>query len=73
MTACKDSKLIEISKDGLKLRRVGNAALPAKTGGVKKRDAKASSKANQEAKEEVKGEEPATPLERDEKGRLVFC
>lgn len=41
--AVKDSKDVELSKDKKKVRRAGNAALPA-VDSSKKRDAKASSK-----------------------------
>jgi hypothetical protein len=44
VTALKDSKEVEISKDRLRIRRTGNAALPEKTGTTKKRDTKAEEK-----------------------------
>ena len=75
--ACKDSTEVEFSKDGLKVRRTGNKALPGKTGTTKKREVKALSKnaSKVSEKEETKTEnvEDNTPLERDEKGRLIFC
>ena len=73
--ACKDSKEIEFSKDNTKVRRIGNKALPEQTGSLKKRESKALSKASskQVPEEETKGEEDFDePIERDEKGRVVF-
>lgn len=66
--ACKDSKEIEVSEDGLKVRRMGNKALPAKTGTMKKRDTKAAEKKEDSKVEEVFDE----PVQRDELGRIMF-
>lgn len=71
--ACKNSQAVEISADGNKIRRTGNASLPTKTESTKKRDVKAdekrvtrqASKQEEEQKEEETKEEPAT-VERDE-------
>ena len=60
----KGSQAVEVSKDGLKIRRTGNASLPDKVDTpVKKRDAKAEEKkaatTNGNSKEEeVKEAEP---------------
>ena len=73
--ACKDSKDIEFNKDGSKVRRVGNSALPAQTGSLKKREAKAGEKADAKKgdEEEKKVEEDDdTPLEKDALGRIIF-
>ena len=40
----KDSKLVEVSDDKTKLRRVGNKPLPIQTGSMRKRDSKAAGK-----------------------------
>lgn len=57
------------------MRRVGNKALPAQTGSLKKREAKAQDKSasNANAEEESKVEEVNdAPIERDELGRIIF-
>lgn len=74
--ACKNSKSVEISADGIKIRRTGNASLPTKTASAKKRDAKAEEKktdkeANNKADKEEDKEEN-TAVERDEQGRIIF-
>jgi hypothetical protein len=43
-TACKESKVLELSEDSKQIRRVGNKALPEKVAFVKKRDAKTQAK-----------------------------
>ena len=67
--ACKDSKQVEVSADGSKIRRTGNKELPEKTGSLRKREAKASAK-----KEESKIEEEVNdePVQRDDQGRIIF-
>jgi len=76
VAALKDSQSVEVSKDGLKIRRTGNASLPAKVDvPLKKRDAKAEEKkvaTNGEAAKEEEAAEVA-PVERDEQGRIIFC
>ena len=42
--ACAGSADVEVSKDGLMVRRKGNKKLPAQTGTLKKRESKALSK-----------------------------
>jgi len=73
--AIKNSKEIEMNKDGSKVRRIGNKALPAQTGSLKKREAKAQEKTAAKAnpEEESKVEEVCdAPVERDELGRIIF-
>ena len=57
-TACKESKVLELSEDSKQIRRVGNKALPAKTGNMKKRDAKTQAKKEETKIEEVVHDEP---------------
>ena len=76
VAALKGSQAVEVSKDGLKIRRTGNASLPDKVDTpVKKRDAKAEEKkaatTNGNSKEEEVKE--AEPVQRDEQGRIIFC
>jgi hypothetical protein len=66
--ACKDSTEVEVSKDGLKVRRFGNKALPEKTGTNKKRETKA-----EEKKVEKEAAAEDYKVERDDQGRIVFC
>lgn len=61
--ACADSKAVEISKDDKKIRRIGNKALPEKTGSLKKRDNKAQAKKEESKVEE---EDVDVPIIRDE-------
>ena len=69
--ACAGSADVEVSKDGLMVRRKGNKALPAQTGSIKKRDAKAASKQTSKV-EENKENEPEEEIERDDQGRIIF-
>lgn len=71
--ACKDSKEIEFSRDKNKVRRVGNKALPEQTGSLKKRDSKAASKQTVNQEESKAEENFEEAVERDEKGRIIFC
>jgi hypothetical protein len=68
---------LEFSADGNKVRRTGNASLPTRSEGAKKRDAKAEEKKVQKDAntEEQKGEEKVEEIvavERDEQGRIIF-
>ena len=75
MAAIKDSPSVEVSKDGSKIRRTGNASLPAQVeGAVKKRDAKAEEKkVASDAKTDEAEPMEHVPIERDEQGRVQFC
>jgi len=69
--ACVGSTDVELSKDGVMVRRIDNKELPAQTGTTKKRDAKAQSKVPskvEEKKEDLVEEE----IERDDQGRIIF-
>lgn len=69
--------MVEIHADGTSVRRAGNKALPAQTGTMKKRDAKAEEKkqsaSNGNGAAAEKEDEADTPVERDSEGRVVFC
>ena len=67
--ACENSKLVEVNKDGLSVRRAGNKKLPEQTGTIRKRDAKAEEKKKTNgAKEEEKKDETPEKVERNADG-----
>ena len=68
-TACKESKVLELSEDAKQIRRVDNKALPEKVAFIKKRDAKTATKKEESKVEEVIHDEP---VNRDEQGRIIF-
>ena len=69
--AVKDSKLVEISKDGKSVRRTGNKALPTQTGSLKKRDVKADDKKSTVQVVPEKDEAPVK-VERNDAGQIIF-
>ena len=74
MDACKDSTKVETSKDGTKIRRMKNAALPEKTGSMKKREVKQEEKkAAREGDASEAKEDNVEPVQRDDQGRIIFC
>lgn len=70
---CKESTNVEFNADGDSVRRIGNKALPTKTGSLKKREAKAEEKNGGNGTVAAKVEEETdVPIERDSEGRVVF-
>jgi hypothetical protein len=69
--AIADSKDVELDKEGKKIRRTANKALPAKIATSKKRDAKAEEKKASTAADPK--EQEFEPVERDDMGRIKFC
>lgn len=73
VTALRDSKAIEVSADNLRIRRTGNAPLPARDAAAKKRVAKQEQKKAAVAQTNGKEEEAEVEeVERDDLGRVLF-
>jgi len=69
----KESKVLEVSKDGKMVKRVEGTELPPKLGSNKKRDNKANDKAGANGAAEPKEEkEEVVEVNRDELGRVKF-
>lgn len=70
--ACVGSTEVELSKDGVMVRRKDNKELPACTGSNKKRDVKAVSKQASKVEEKKVEDQVEEEVERDDQGRIIF-
>lgn len=68
--ALKDSKEVEVSKNGKQVRRANNAPLPSKQ--ERKRDGKNASKEEEKQKKQENGKEEESDIELDAKGNPVL-